>query len=67
MGNLSSPRRADLMLKTLHIAVKNSRRVRFESQTSTMVHEVPDYPSQSKLTPTVTVASIETAQESLLP
>ncbi len=36
-------RRADLILKALHIAVKNSRRVRFESQTSTMVDQIPDY------------------------
>ncbi len=39
-------RRADLILKALHIAVKNSRRVRFESQTSTMVDQIPDYPAR---------------------
>jgi hypothetical protein len=36
-------RRADLILKALHIAVKNSRRVRFDHQSSTMVEQIPDY------------------------
>jgi hypothetical protein len=36
-------RRADLILKALHIAVKNSRRVRFDHQASTMVDQIPDY------------------------
>lgn len=37
-------RRADLILKALFIAVKNSRRVRFHVSESEMVREVPDYP-----------------------
>jgi hypothetical protein len=36
-------RRAELILKALHIAVKNSRRVRFDHQASTMVEQLPDY------------------------
>ena len=36
-------RRADLILKALHIAVKNSRRVRFDHQASNMVEQLPDY------------------------
>jgi hypothetical protein len=39
-------RRADLILKALHIAVKNSRRVRFDFHATTMVDEIPDYPSR---------------------
>lgn len=39
-------RRADLMLKALFIAVKNSRRVRFGVDDNKMVREVPDYPAQ---------------------
>ena len=38
-------RRADLMLKALHIAVKNSRRVQFDFRSSSVVDEVPDYTS----------------------
>jgi hypothetical protein len=38
-------RRADLILKALHIAVKNSRRVRFDRDTDEMVQDVPDYPA----------------------
>jgi hypothetical protein len=36
-------RRAELILKALHIAVKNSRRVRFDHQANTMVEQLPDY------------------------
>ena len=54
-------KRADLILKALHIAVKNSRRVRFDAP-SNMVHRIPDYPAPPKLTarPDVSVAEIET-------
>lgn len=38
-------RRADLILKALHIAVKNSRRIRFDGDTDEMVHEVPNFPA----------------------
>jgi len=59
-------RRADLMLKALHIAVKNAHRVRFDSVAGRMVHQVPDYPAQQEPAyavpeTTVTVAAIETA------
>jgi hypothetical protein len=43
-------RRADLILKALHIAVKNSRRVRFESA-GAMTRQVPDYKSMQPATP----------------
>jgi hypothetical protein len=43
-------RRADLILKALHIAVKNSRRVRFESA-GTMTRQVPDYSAMQPATP----------------
>ncbi len=61
-------RSADLMLKALHIAVKNAHRVRFETLTSRMVHHVPDDPAPQKPAravpeTTVTVAAIETSPE----
>ena len=36
-------RRADLMLKALHIAVKNSRRVQFDCRADAVVRDVPEY------------------------
>ncbi len=44
-------RRADLMLKALHIAVKNAQRVRFDTLPSRMVHEVPRLPRPTKAGP----------------
>jgi len=41
-------RRADLMLKALWIAVKNSRRAKFNVSNSQMVREIPDYPAPPK-------------------
>jgi hypothetical protein len=38
-------RRAQLILRALHIAVKNSPRVHFHSSPREMVREVPDYPA----------------------
>src|ERR1700685_65126 len=38
-------RRADLMLKALWIAVKNSRRAKFNINNSQMAREIPDYPA----------------------
>ena len=38
-------RRAQLILRALHIAVKNSPRVHFDIYKSDMVHEVPNYPA----------------------
>jgi hypothetical protein len=38
-------RRAQLILRALHIAVKNSPRVHFDIYKSEMIHEVPDYPA----------------------
>ncbi len=61
-------RRADLMLKALHIAVKNAHRVRFDTVPSRMVHQVPDYPApQTPAMPetTLTVAAIETAADQI--
>jgi hypothetical protein len=59
-------RRADLMLKALHIAVKNAHRVRFDSVGGRMVHQVPDYPAPPKPAhsvpeTTMTASAIETA------
>jgi hypothetical protein len=38
-------RRAQLVLRALHIAVKNSPRVHFDIHKSDMIHEVPNYPA----------------------
>ncbi len=38
-------RRAQLILRALHIAVKNSPRVHFDGYQSEMTHQVPDYPA----------------------
>jgi hypothetical protein len=38
-------RRAQLILRALHIAVKNSPRVHFNIHNSEMIREVPDYPA----------------------
>src|SRR5271155_5058554 len=38
-------RRAQLVLRALHIAVKNSPRVHFDIYKSDMIHEVPNYPA----------------------
>jgi hypothetical protein len=64
-------RRAELMLRALHIAVKNARRVRFEFQQENMVREVPNFPAPPKPAPavpaptvTVKVAGIEAAPAS---
>jgi hypothetical protein len=38
-------RRAELLLRALHIAVRNARRVRFNIHGSEMVREVPNYPA----------------------
>jgi hypothetical protein len=43
--NTIDTRRAELILRALHIAVKNVRRTSFDSATSAMVREVPDYPA----------------------
>jgi hypothetical protein len=40
-------RRAELILRALHIAVKNVRRVRFDSDAEDMIKEVPNYPSST--------------------
>jgi hypothetical protein len=44
-------RRAELILRALHIAVKNVRRVRFDSDAEEMIKEVPAYPTSSKNEP----------------
>jgi hypothetical protein len=38
-------RRAQLVLRALHIAVKNSPRVHFDIYKNEMIHEVPNYPA----------------------
>lgn len=62
-------KRADLILKALHIAVKNARRVRFSLEKDEMVREVPTYPAplqpaSATPEPTLTVAAIETVPPS---
>jgi hypothetical protein len=42
--NLIDTRRAQLILRALHIAVKNAPRVHFDCFENRMVREVPDYP-----------------------
>jgi hypothetical protein len=41
-------KRADLILRALHIAIKNARRVRFNVGENQMVREVPTYPAAPK-------------------
>jgi hypothetical protein len=48
-------RRADLVLKALYIAVKDSRRARFTGNDNQMVREVPDYPAPVLAAPSVSV------------
>lgn len=49
--NYIDPRRADIMVRALNIAVKNSRRAKFNINNSEMVREVPDYPAPPKPAP----------------
>jgi len=44
-------RRAQLVLRALHIAVRNSPRVHFGIHHSEMIHEVPNYPVPAAQTP----------------
>ncbi len=46
MRNTIDLKRATLILRALHIAVKNARRVKFNAS-STMVHEVPEFAGQA--------------------
>jgi hypothetical protein len=43
--NTIDTRRAELILRALHIAVKNAGRTKFHHSASEMVREVPDYPA----------------------
>ena len=60
--NYIDPRRADIMVRALNIAVKNSRRAKFNISTSEMVREVPDYPAPPKPAPPPERALEEEAQ-----
>ena len=55
-------RRADLILKALWIAVKNSRRSRFDIWATRMVTEIPDYPAPQ---PPIRRTEVETAAPTL--
>jgi hypothetical protein len=44
--------RAELILRALHIAVKNVRRAHFGFSADNMIKEVPTYPTPAKTTPT---------------
>src|SRR5579864_1015785 len=46
--NTIDMKRAELILRALHIAVRNARRVHFNLQQSQMVREVPAYSAQAK-------------------
>jgi hypothetical protein len=46
--NTIDVRRADLILKALHIAVKNGRHAKFGMWAERMVQQVPDYPAPPK-------------------
>jgi hypothetical protein len=50
--NSIDPQRAAIMVRALNIAVKNSRRAKFNVNNSEMVREVPDYPAPPKPAPT---------------
>jgi len=43
MRNTIDLKRAELILRALHIAVKNSRRTKFSSHSDEMIREVPEY------------------------
>jgi hypothetical protein len=44
-------KRAELLLRALHIAVRNARRVRFHLHENEMVREVPNYPTPPNAVP----------------
>ncbi|HKH98582.1 MAG TPA: hypothetical protein VJ999_05690 [Candidatus Sulfotelmatobacter sp.] len=50
-------RRAQLILRALNIAVRNARRVRFETDSDSMVHQVPDYPAPPAPDPAIAAAA----------
>jgi hypothetical protein len=54
-------RRADLILRALYIAVKNSRRARFNVNDNQMVREVPDYPAPALPSVNVNVLALGAA------
>ncbi|MGA8429138.1 MAG: hypothetical protein WB729_04920, partial [Candidatus Sulfotelmatobacter sp.] len=60
--NYIDPRRADIMVRALNIAVKNSRRAKFNISNSEMVREIPDYPAPPKPAPPPERALEEEAQ-----
>src|SRR5579864_6276883 len=49
--NTIDMKRAELILRALHIAVRNARRVHFNLQQSEMIREVPTYPAPPKPEP----------------
>jgi hypothetical protein len=54
MRNTIDPKRATLILRALHIAVKNAHRVRYGVHSNKMVKEVPEYPVSDR--PTAEIA-----------
>ncbi len=52
-------RRAELLLRALHIAVRNARRVRFNIHEDEMVREVPNYPAPPNAVPPVPEPPVE--------
>jgi len=55
-------KRAELILRALHIAVRNARRVRFGQDKNEMVREVPTYPAPPKPAQAATSVQEEKAQ-----
>lgn len=70
MRNTIDMKRAELILRALHIAVKNARRVKFAASSANMIKEVPDYapPNVGTAAPEVSdrsvVAAADAAKES---
>ncbi len=48
MRNTIDLKRAELILRALHIAVRNSKRVSYSVHNSDMIKEIPDYPAPQK-------------------
>ncbi len=72
MRNTIDLKRAELILRALHIAVKNARRAKFDANASRVVREVPEYaePPAPPVDPTAprkyTAQEIEALKEQIL-
>jgi len=66
MRNTIDIKRAELILRALHIAVKNARRARFDSNASRVVREVPEY-SAPESTQAESAASVRVGTDTVRP